>query len=159
MDRILTIGIHGWDAESWIAALQAAGCDRVVDIRARRGVRGREYAFGNRARLEALLRDAGIAYLHVPELAPSREMRDVQAAADAASRQPKRSRTVLSEEFRRAYEQGIAAQVDWADLMRRVDGVAPALLCVERLPTACHRSIAASRLAASAGARVEDLIP
>ena len=159
MDRVLTIGIHGWNRESWICALQATRCDLVVDIRARRGLRGHEYAFGNRARLEALLRDAGIGYLHLPELAPSREMRDVQSVADAASRQPKRSRTVLSEEFRRAYEQGIAAGVDWADLVRRVDGVTPALLCVERLPTACHRSIAASRLAASAGVRVEDLIP
>ncbi len=156
---MLTIGVYGWEANAWLSALARAGCDRVVDIRARRGVRGREYAFANRRRLEALLRDAGIAYLHLPELAPSREMRDVQAAADTASRQPKRARTVLDSAFAEAYEQGIAAQVDWADLVRRVDGVAPALLCVERLPTACHRSIAASRLAASAGVRVEDLIP
>jgi uncharacterized protein (DUF488 family) len=159
VERVLTIGVYGWEANAWLSALASAGCDRVVDIRARRGVRGREYEFANHRRLEALLRHAGIAYLHLPELAPSREMRDVQAAADAASRQPKRARTVLDAAFAEAYEQGIAAQVDWADLVRRVDGVAPALLCVERLPTACHRSIAASRLAASAGVRVEDLIP
>jgi uncharacterized protein (DUF488 family) len=159
MDRVLTIGIHGWDAESWVGALRAAGCDLVVDIRARRGIRGREYVFGNRARLETLLRDAGIGYLHLPELAPSQEMRAVQSAADTASRQPKRLRTVLDPAFAKAYEQGIAARVNWGDLVRRVDGVTPALLCVERLPTACHRSIAASRLAASAGVRVEDLIP
>ncbi len=159
MDRVLTIGVYGWSPERWIAALQDAGCDVVVDIRARRGVRGREHAFANSLRLQALVREAGLRYVHVPDLAPSRSTRDAQVAADIASGTRKRDRTVLGQTFVDRYQREVVDRVGWADVVKRLDGVAPALLCVERLPAACHRSIAASRLASIASVPIEDLIP
>ena len=158
MDRVLTIGVYGWSPERWIAALQAAGCDLVADVRARRGVRGRECAFANRARLEAALEEADIRYFHMPELAPSRAVRDAQMAADAASGTRKRDRTVLGQAFVDRYQREVVDRVTWADVAERLDAVAPALLCVERVPTACHRSIVASRLAITASVPIEDLI-
>jgi uncharacterized protein (DUF488 family) len=158
VDRVLTIGVYGWSAERWIAALQAAGCDLVVDIRARRGVRGREHAFANRTRLEAALEEADIRYIHLPELAPSRAVRDAQVAADAGSGTRKRDRTVLGQAFVDRYQREVVDRVTWADVAERLDAVAPALLCVERVPTACHRSIVASRLAITASVPIEDLI-
>ena len=68
----------------------------VLDVRQRRGVRGAEYAWANARRLEASLREAGIGYQHLPELAPTTSMREAQYEADAARGEGKRSRTVLA---------------------------------------------------------------
>jgi len=43
--EFVTIGVYGWDAERFFAALKAAQVDTFCDIRDRRGVRGAEYAF------------------------------------------------------------------------------------------------------------------
>ncbi|HCR48249.1 MAG TPA: DUF488 family protein [Rhodothermales bacterium] len=45
--------------------------DILVDVRRRRGVRGKAFAFANRARLESQLAKEGTAYLSLPELAPT----------------------------------------------------------------------------------------
>jgi uncharacterized protein (DUF488 family) len=47
----------------------------LLDVRQRRGVRGREYAWANSRRLQATLKQAGIEYWHLPELAPTEEYR------------------------------------------------------------------------------------
>lgn len=159
MDRVLTIGVYGWTAEGWLEALAAAGCDAVVDIRARRGVRGREYAFANRSRLEVALAAAGIRYLHRSELAPSAEIRRAQKDADTTSGTRKRDRATMDGSFSNLYSGLIADQIDWNAFATGLDATAPALLCVERTASACHRSIAADRLAAAVGADVVDLVP
>ena len=158
MERILTIGVYGWDGPRWMDALTRAGCDQVVDIRARRGVRGSEYAFANRTRLEAALGQAGIAYVHIPELAPSRDIRDAQVAADRTQGVAKRDRTTLATTFLDRYREGVVDVVDWEGIAARLTGSKPALLCVERVPSACHRSLAAARLAVECAVAVEDLL-
>lgn len=45
--------------ESFLAALRDAGVTFVIDVRQRRGVRGREYAWANAQRLQAALAAAG----------------------------------------------------------------------------------------------------
>jgi uncharacterized protein (DUF488 family) len=159
MDRILTIGVYGWTAEAWLAALRQAGCDVVVDIRARRGVRGRESAFANRSRLETALSEAGVGYVHLPDLAPSRTTRDTQVAADISSGTAKRDRSGLHPAFADAYLAEVAGRTDWHAVAAAIPGTAPALLCVERLPSACHRSLAAAELARIASVPVQDLVP
>lgn len=159
MERLLTIGVYGWDADRWLAALQDAGCDEVVDIRARRGVRGREYAFANRSRLEERLAAAGIRYRYIPELAPARATRDAQTSIDKAAGVRKRERAVVGDAFIEAYRRDVLAHVDWTVVARSIVGSAPALLCVERMPAACHRSLAAARLSEEVGVKVEDLVP
>lgn len=159
MKRLLTIGVYGWTSETWLAVLRRAGCDQVVDIRARRGVRGSQYAFANRARLEAALAANEITYLYLPELAPPREVRAEQSAADVAAGVRKRDRTVLGGEFVKLYHQVVADRVDWQQTAARIDGDVPVLLCVERLASACHRSIAAAHLSAITGVPPEDLVP
>ena len=54
----------------------------LLDVRQRRGVRGPEYAWANSKRLQAALAEAGIAYEHRPELAPTTAMRKLQYAED-----------------------------------------------------------------------------
>lgn len=158
MKAVLTIGVYGWTADAWIAALRRARCDAVVDIRARRGVRGSTFAFADRARLEVLLRDAGIRYLYRPELAPSRTLRDGQSRVDHAMGTLKRDRASLAPEFIQGYEAEVEV-VSWRALADGFGANRPCLLCVERVPDACHRSVAARHLAQAGSVGIEDLVP
>ena len=157
---IATIGVYGFDAESFLRRLQDADVELVFDVRQRRGVRGSEYAWANSRRLQGALADAGIFYEHRPELAPTTELRHLQYAEDDRLGVGKRSRRTLADEYARRYT---AEVLDNADLLPIVSGLSglgkPALLCVERDPEACHRSLIAQRLAEQYGAMVEHLRP
>ena len=158
MKRVATIGVYGWALDEWLAALEDTGVVLVVDIRQRRGVRGREYAWANAKRLEAALEDAGISYRHEPSLAPTTEIRQVQYEEDRRQGVGKRSRTVASPEYVERYGREI---LDRADLDGFVASLpehgALALMCVEREPELCHRSLVAERLAERFGVDVRHL--
>jgi uncharacterized protein (DUF488 family) len=68
--RLVTVGVYDWTLETFLAALREAGVVQLLDVRQRRGVRGSRYPRANSQRLQAALADAGIAYEHLPELAP-----------------------------------------------------------------------------------------
>jgi uncharacterized protein (DUF488 family) len=158
--RLATIGVYGWSLEEFLRALQGAGVTLLIDVRQRRGVRGPDYAWANSARLQAALAQAGIGYRHHKELAPTTELRQLQYAEDARLGVGKRSRVELAPEYRRRYTREI---LDFADLDALVEEL-PAdslatLLCVERDPEACHRSIVAERLAREHGVAVAHLRP
>lgn len=158
--RLATIGVYGFDAQTFAAALDDAGVGLVVDVRQRRGVRGPEYAWANSQRLQALLGAAGVDYRHRKDLAPTTELRQLQYAEDNRQGVGKRSRVELAPEYARRYLNEILAAVDLDALARELaDGPPPALLCVERDPEACHRSLIAARLADEHGARVTHLRP
>jgi hypothetical protein len=48
---VATIGVYGWTLGRFLEALQDADVGLLVDVRQRRGVRGREYAWANARRL------------------------------------------------------------------------------------------------------------
>jgi uncharacterized protein (DUF488 family) len=126
----------------------------VLDVRQRRGVRGSEYAWANARRLQAALDEAGVGYEHHPELAPTTELRQLQYAEDARAGVGKRSRDLLAPEYVRRYTTEILDQVELES-----PSVPSALLCVERDPEACHRSLIAERLASAHGLPVDHLRP
>jgi uncharacterized protein (DUF488 family) len=126
----------------------------VLDVRQRRGVRGSEYAWANARRLEAALDEAGIGYEHHPELAPTTELRQLQYAEDARAGVGKRSRDLLAPEYVRRYATEILDRVELEP-----PPVPSALLCVERDPEACHRSLIAKRLASDHRLPVDHLRP
>jgi uncharacterized protein (DUF488 family) len=160
MGAIATVGVYGFDAADFLAALREADVRQLLDVRQRRGVRGREYAWANSKRLQAALADAGVEYRHLPELAPTTELRRLQYAEDARRGEGKRSRSELAREYVERYTREILDQVELEPLVGALpaDGLA-ALLCVERDPEACHRSLIAARLAAEHGLDVMDLRP
>ncbi len=131
----------------------------VLDVRQRRGVRGAEYAWANAKRLESALAAAAIGYQHLPELAPTTSMREAQYEADAEAGEGKRSRTVLSPAYVERYTDEVLDPADLDPLVRFIGRSTAALLCVERDPAACHRSLIASRLARDTGARIVNLRP
>ncbi len=148
MDRLLTIGAFGHTIETFVDALNQAGVRVVIDVRLRRGMRGREYAWANVGRLNERLAREGIGYESMKELAPTAEIRGIQHAADAAASAAKRARAGLSSGFIEAYEGTILEQLDPADTAAQISaaGSNPALFCVEASPAACHRGLIAEWL-------------
>jgi uncharacterized protein (DUF488 family) len=159
MAAIATIGVYGFDRETFLATLAGAGIDLVLDVRQRRGVRGSEYAWANAQRLQDALADAGIGYSHLKELAPTTELRQAQYRADDRRGEGKRSRTVLAPEYADGYTEEILDRVDLAPIIKWIGGSKAALLCVERDPEACHRSLVAARLRRDWDFSVKDLRP
>jgi uncharacterized protein (DUF488 family) len=159
MPTIATIGVYGFDRDSFLASLREAGVDLLLDVRQRRGVRGSEYAWANAQRLQATLDEAGIAYSHVKELAPTTAMREAQYREDERRGEGKRSRTVLSSEYTRLYTEQVLEPSELEPLVNWIGSGRAALLCVERDPEACHRSLVAARLERDFGFRVEHLRP
>jgi uncharacterized protein (DUF488 family) len=146
--RLITIGVYEFDLPSFLAALRAHDVGLVVDVRQRRGVRGARYAWANAQRLQAALAEAGLAYRHRRDLAPTTELRHVQYAADDRNRVGKRSRAVLDPEYAERYVREILDHADLDALVAELPpNAATALLCVEADPEACHRSLIADRLA------------
>jgi uncharacterized protein (DUF488 family) len=158
--KLATIGVYEWTLESFIDALKRADVRQLLDLRQRRGVRGSQYAWANSKRLQAALADAGIAYEHIPELAPTTELRHLQYAEDARQRVGKRSRERLAPEYVTRFTSERLDQVDLAPVVESMPAEGTvALLCVERDPDACHRSLVADRLAARFGLPLEHLSP
>lgn len=160
MQSIATIGVYGWTADAWLDALRAADVRLVVDVRQRRGVRGSEYAWANAQRLQAALAAAGISYEHRKELAPTTALRQVQYREDDRVGVGKRSRAGLAPEYVERYDREILGQVDLRPIVDALptEG-SSALMCVERDPEACHRSLVTARLASEFGLAVTHLRP
>ena len=159
--KLLTIGVYGSDEVSFFRALQDAGVDTFVDIRQRRGVRGSTYAYVNSTRLQERLRQIGIRYVHLKELAPSKDIREMQKRDDERRRVQKRSRSRLGDVFVAEYRRRCLDGYD-AETFRGAVGTGAnnvVLFCVEGAPEACHRSLAADFLADRLGAEVEHLRP
>jgi uncharacterized protein (DUF488 family) len=159
MASIATIGVYGFDRDSFLEALAAAGIDLLLDVRQRRGVRGSEYAWANARRLQAALAEANIGYTHLKELAPTTELRELQYREDARLGEGKRSRTVLAPEYARRYTEEILDRVDLGPVVSWIGKSSAALLCVERDPEACHRALIAARLQRDWDFSVEHLVP
>jgi uncharacterized protein (DUF488 family) len=160
MPTIATVGVYGATLETFLRVLREAKVGKVIDVRQRRGVRGSEYAWANAQRLQAALAEAGIDYQHAKELAPTTELRELQYREDDRAGVGKRSRTELAPEYVERYTREILGQVDLAPIVAGLPGDAiGALLCVERDPEACHRSLVAARLAGEYGFTVAHLKP
>ena len=151
--------MYGFTSEAFLESIHEAGVDVFCDLRARRGVRGKNYAFANVRRLQPSIEALGVRYVHYPELAPTPEIRSLQHDADSSAGVAKRKRNELSSAFVSAYE-ALLNRPDAQAALQRISDEAdvPALFCVERLPVACHRSLVARRLSGN-HLPVQDLLP
>ena len=102
---IYTIGVYGSNEEEFFGKLIDSQIDLFCDIRQRRGVRGRQYAFVNSNYLQNKLAELGIDYLYEKRFAPTREIREMQWAEDKEEHQTKKSREALGPAFCCGYEQ------------------------------------------------------
>lgn len=161
MAEFVTIGVYGWDVERFFAALQSTKVDLLVDIRRRRAVRGAEYAFANSQRLQARLSELNIRYTHRIDLSPSDLLRKRQGAADEAHHIARRRRTDLDDDFRKEFDREVLDNFDSAQFVADLgpDTHVVALMCVERVPEACHRGMLAERLERDLNVKVTHLTP
>jgi uncharacterized protein (DUF488 family) len=157
---MVTIGVYGFDGESFLQRLRHADVRLLLDVRQRRGVRGPEYAWANSRRLQSTLAHAQIVYEHHPELAPTTELRQLQYAEDNRQGVGKRSRRELAAEYTRRYTTEILDRADLTPIVSALPSIGTtALLCIERDPEACHRSLIAQRLTEQHHVTIEHLRP
>jgi uncharacterized protein (DUF488 family) len=159
--KVVTIGAYGWDEEEFVQAIRDAAPDVFVDVRRRRGLRGRAYAWANSTWLQAMLAGSGIPYVHRLDVAPSDATRRIVAKDANSAGIGYRDRTSLSQEYLDAYGQEVLDGFDAAGFVASLgEGVESIMLfCVERAPAACHRSLLAERLAGDLGAEVTHILP
>lgn len=155
--ELCTIGVYGFDADTFGAALTDNGVDVLVDIRRRRGVRGPQYAWANAKKLNGLLYDVHVFYEHMIELAPPTELLHFQHEIDRQGA-GMRSRTELDPQYVERYEREVLATADLEAIAAELTRYErPALLCVETDAATCHRSLAAAALAPLLAASVRHL--
>ncbi|TCO53742.1 DUF488 domain-containing protein [Actinocrispum wychmicini] len=160
MRRIATIGVYGFTAGAFVETLTGEGVGLLLDLRQRRGVRGPDYSWANSALLQRSLAAVDIGYRHVKELAPTTELRQLQYREDDRQGVGKRNRVALAPEYAERYTREILDRFDLGVLVADLPSDSTtALLCVERDPEACHRSLVAARMRAEHGLPVTDLRP
>lgn len=147
--KFYTIGVYNSSEEVFFQKLIENKIDLFCDIRRRRGVRGKKYAFVNSLRLQRKLMDLFIDYKHIIELAPTSEVREIQRNHDNKLKQLKRQRVSLGAEFIRAYQEDILNEFDFIGFLKELktshkENVA--FFCVEEDPKSCHRSIVTEKL-------------
>ncbi|WP_084583146.1 DUF488 domain-containing protein [Sphingomonas azotifigens] len=140
--QIFTIGYEGTTMAEFLAALTQAGVERVIDVRALPLSRRPGFA---KSSLAASLREAGIDYVHLKQLGTPKRGRDAAKKGDVAT-------------LREVYEVQLGlpeAQAQVAQMRALAAEKRSALLCYERDPCHCHRTLLLE--AEGEGAEVIDL--
>ena len=135
--RIFTIGYEGTTVGEFIAALQSAGVERVIDVRALPLSRRPGFS---KSPLRAALEEAGIEYIHLKALGTPSEGR----TAARAGRHSDMARIYAGQ---LELPEAIAQSAQMLELAREKPS---ALLCMERDPAVCHRSLLIDAVAADA---------
>ena len=137
--RIFTIGYEGATMREFLAALQLAGVERVIDVRALPLSRRPGFS---KSPLRAALQEAGIEYVHLKALGTPADGR----AAARAGRHAELERIYASQlELPEAIVQG-------AQMVELANEKPSALLCFEREPAECHRTMLLKAIAPDADA-------
>jgi len=144
---LATIGYEAATVRSFLNALEDAGVDLLVDVRA--VAMSRRPGFAKTA-LTANLESVGIDYLHLRDLGTPADGR----AAARAGRHAE-MREIFLEQL--ATPQAQLALETLGDLVRSRKRVA--ILCFEADPAHCHRTIVATALAERMPLRIENLRP
>ena len=126
--RIFTIGYEGTTMDEFLAALKAAGVERLIDVRALPLSRRPGFS---KSLLRAALEEAGIEYVHLKALGTPAEGR----SAARAGRHADLERIYAGQlELPEAIVQG-------AQMIELAKEKPSALLCFEREPAHCHRTL------------------
>ena len=142
--KLFTIGYEGATMDEFLAALRSAGVERVIDVRALPLSRRPGFS---KTPLKGALAEAGIDYVHLRALGTPAEGR-------AAARAGQQERLESIYESQLDLPEAIVA----AEEMKALAAERPsALLCFERDPAGCHRSLLWR--AALPDAEIVDLTP
>src|SRR5690348_2719361 len=126
--RIFTIGYEGATVPEFVSALQQAGVERVIDVRALPLSRRPGFS---KSPLKGALEEAGIEYLHLKALGTPSEGR-------AAARAGRHADLLRIYSGQLELPEAIAQSAQMLELAREKPS---ALLCMEREPRHCHRTL------------------
>jgi uncharacterized protein (DUF488 family) len=128
MTTIYTIGYEATTMADFLAALTKAGVKRVIDVRALPLSRRPGFS---KSSLAASLKEAGIDYVHLKALGTPKRGRDAAKKGDVAT-------------LTAVYDDQLAlpeAQAAAAQMLDLAQDTPSALLCYEREPEHCHRTL------------------
>lgn len=136
MNTVYTIGYEGTDIERFVQTLKAVGIEVLADVRA--VALSRKKGFSKTA-LRNALAEAGIEYVHFNALGDPKPGREAARAGKY-------------DLFRKIYGKHLStleAQAALKELEIAVQDKVTCLLCFERDPNVCHRSIVTEALRAN----------
>ena len=142
--KIFTIGYEGTTMDAFLATLRVAGVEQVIDVRAL--PLSRRPGFSKNI-LAVTLKDSGIGYVHLKALGTPKPGRDAAKKGDWRT-------------MERVYEGQLhlpEAQAQAAQLRDLAAEKTSALLCFERDPKHCHRTMLLRE--EGEGFEVVDLLP
>lgn len=142
--KFYTIGVYNSTEQEFFNKLIKNNIDVFYDIRQRRGVRGSQYSFVNSNRLQISLNELKISYKHIKDLAPTKEIRDLQKSIDIQQGHKKRDRNKLGNIFTIAYKENVLSKFDFDTFIDEIDKCGAnqvVFFCVEENAEACHRSV------------------
>lgn len=135
--RIFTIGYEGATVGEFVAALKRAGVERVIDVRALPLSRRPGFS---KTPLRGALEEAGIDYVHLKALGTPSEGRTAARAGRHA-------------DMARIYAGQLElpeAMVQAAQMLELAREKPSALMCMEREPAHCHRTLLLDAVAGDA---------
>lgn len=134
--RLYTIGFTQKRAETFFDLLHKNGVQRLVDIRLNPG--GQLSGFAKQEDLPYFLSRLadGCQYIHIPELAPTKEILEDYRAGLSWIQYEQRFQALMD-------ERRIPETLNQSDFQNQV----PCLLCSEARPEKCHRRLVAERMA------------
>lgn len=135
--RLFTIGYQGATQAELVATLKAAGVEQVIDVRA--VPLSRKPGFSKNV-LAAGLKDAGVGYVHLKALGTPPAGREAAHKGDRAT-------------FARIYAGQLdlpEAIVQAGEMLALAAEKPSALLCFERDPAECHRTLLIAAVAPDA---------
>jgi uncharacterized protein (DUF488 family) len=135
--RLFTIGYEGATQGEFLATLQAAGVARVIDVRA--VPLSRKPGFSKNV-LASALKEAGIDYVHLKALGTPPEGREAARKGDHATLEHIYAGQLETPE-------AVAQSAEMLALAREKPSV---LLCFERDPGMCHRTLLIDAVAGDA---------
>jgi len=146
LSEVLTIGYEGATLADVLAALQRARIELLIDVRA--VPRSRKPGFSGRM-LAASAEAAGIGYRHLQRLGTPKPGRDAARAGNAAG---------MAAIFN-AHMAGDEPQAALAEAAGLAQERRCCLLCFERDPHFCHRTIVAEMVTSRTGQGIVHLVP
>lgn len=144
MNKLYTLGYEDAVIDDFIATLKFVGIERVIDVR--------EYPLSRKKGFSknilcAVLRANNIDYVHLKGLGDPKEGREAARAGDY-----KRFIQIFSSHMKTTQ-----ALSDLKTATELAESSISCLLCYERRPDECHRTIVAKAIAANTGQRIQPI--